>query len=170
MKIYLVGLPGCGKTYLGEKLAERLSLPFYDLDCLIIEHEGKDINSIFQEKGEEYFRKVEAQLLREITFRKKDFLLSTGGGAACYHENMSFINQHGISIYLDVPIPVIANRLLTKGIEERPLLKEKKQMLQQELTEKLKERKKYYEQAKILLSGENISADSVIDKISNDQN
>ena len=170
MKVYIIGLPGCGKTFLSEKLAARLSVSFFDLDCLIIKYTGKDINSIFKEDGETYFRKIEAQLLRETTLNNDDFILSTGGGAPCFHQNISFINEHGLSIYLNVPVSVIAGRLLKKGIDDRPLLKEKKEVLERELYLKLNERRKFYEQAKIQVKGENISVEMVLEKISNYKN
>lgn len=120
MKIFLVGLAGSGKTTLGKQLAAELDLPFVDLDWEIEKQENKSVREIFSQLGEDYFRKVESELLREWASSQKDFVMATGGGAPCFFEGMQIINSSGLSIFLDVPIDVLNSRLM--AATDRPLL------------------------------------------------
>jgi len=120
MKIYLIGMPGSGKSTLGKQLAERLSLPLVDLDKVIENHEQKSVPDIFREQGEDHFRLIESQLLREWASSEKNFVMATGGGAPCFHQGIDIINQTGLSIFLDVSIDTLLKRLHTKT--DRPLL------------------------------------------------
>lgn len=120
MKIYLIGMPGSGKSTLGKQLADHLSLPFVDLDTAIEDHEQKEVNDIFREQGEDHFRLIESQLLREWGGSEKSFVMATGGGAPCFHHGIDIINQTGLSIFLDVSTDTLLNRLHAKT--DRPLL------------------------------------------------
>jgi shikimate kinase len=120
MKIYLIGMPGSGKTTLGKQVATDLALEFVDLDQEIEQLEQKAIPQIFEEKGEAYFRKLEAELLQSFATSEKNFVMATGGGAPCFYNGMKVINQSGISIFLDVPMEQLVLRVAKKS--NRPLL------------------------------------------------
>jgi shikimate kinase len=120
MKIYLVGMPGSGKTTLGKKLAKVLAVEFVDLDEEIEKFVGSPIPQIFLEKGEAYFRQAESRMLTEQAASKLSFVMATGGGAPCFHNGMDVINKTGISIYLDVPVSELVKRVKEKS--NRPLL------------------------------------------------
>lgn len=122
MKIFLIGLPGSGKTTLGKQLAGTLKIPFVDLDTEIERREGRLIREIFKQKKEDYFRVLESNELAAWCESSKEFVMATGGGAPCFFKNMEMINQAGISIFLDVPPAVIAKRIQKTNVEERPLL------------------------------------------------
>jgi shikimate kinase len=122
MKIYLVGLPGCGKSTLGKQLSKRLNIPFIDLDIAIEQREGKAIKDIFKLKGEDYFRKVESDTLKKVSEGLPEFVIATGGGAPVFFDNMEFMNKQGQTIFLDVSAREITNRILKSNKEERPLL------------------------------------------------
>lgn len=122
MKIYLVGLPGCGKSTLGKQLSRRLNIPFIDLDMAIEQREGKTVKDIFKQMGEDYFRKVESDTLKKVSEGLPEFIIATGGGAPVFFDNMEFMNKLGQTIFLDVPAREITNRILKSNKEERPLL------------------------------------------------
>jgi shikimate kinase len=122
MKIYLIGLPGSGKTTLGKQLANRLKLPFIDLDKEIERMMNSPIKDIFKKQGQELFRDTEKKLLHQLTEYSTDFVMATGGGAPVFFDNMAYMNMHGHTIFLDVSAREITKRILKTKIEERPLL------------------------------------------------
>jgi shikimate kinase len=84
MKIYLIGLPGSGKTTLGKQLAAQLKIDFVDLDTEIEKSEKRAIAVIFKEAGEDYFRSSEATELRKWSRAQNNFVMATGGGARVF--------------------------------------------------------------------------------------
>jgi shikimate kinase len=120
MKIFLVGLSGSGKTTLGEQLAEHLNVPFIDMDWEIEKKENKSISDIFSQEGEDHFRQIEAEILREWTSSTESFVMGTGGGAPCFYNGMDVINDAGLSIFLDVSVEELRSRLAKAT--DRPLL------------------------------------------------
>jgi shikimate kinase len=148
MQIVLLGYMGSGKSTIGRLLAKDLDSCFLDLDSYIEEAEEKPIATVFREKGEVYFRKKEAESLREILKRNDDFVLSIGGGTPCYANNMKAISETTPNVfYLKVSIEELVNRL-SKEKSERPLIQ---RIPDQELTEfiakHLFERSFFYNQA-----------------------
>ena len=156
MKIFLLGMMGTGKSYWKQLLAKQLKTGGYDLDFIIEAQEEKSISEIFNEDGEKYFRETEAKLLRWFA-EKKIFVLATGGGTPCFHENMKWMNEQGITIWIDEPIEVLTERLL-KEKSHRPLISHLDEVgIIEFLTNKYKERKVYYAQATHHLVGEEIN-------------
>ncbi len=150
MKIFLIGMPGTGKTRIGQVLAGQLKIPFFDLDQEIVKNTGKDIPAIFKEFGENYFRKREREALHDLTRREGRFVLATGGGAPCFFDNMTFMNENGITIFLHVPLVDLYNKLLKGGTRGRPLLKDKTpEGLLEELQQRYEDRLPYYRMAKL---------------------
>ena len=99
MKIFLIGLPGSGKTTLGKQVASHLSIPFVDLDAAIEKAEQRTIPEIFKQSGENYFRKIESDLLKKWAESTTDFLMATGGGAPCFFDNVEVMNRAGITFF-----------------------------------------------------------------------
>jgi shikimate kinase len=154
MRIYLVGYMGCGKSTIGRKLAHLLSLNFIDLDKYIEERYFKTIPIIFEEEGEKGFREKERSALLEVS-EFEDVIVGTGGGTPCFFDNMEVMNISGITIYISPDIETLANRIL-KSKNERPLVSGKsKEDLVVFINEALKKRSPFYEQAKIIIRGEN---------------
>ncbi|MDF2685293.1 MAG: shikimate kinase [Clostridia bacterium] len=116
--IYLVGLPGSGKTTIGKLFAKKLNKKFVDLDKYIVNREEKTISMLFEE-GEEVFRKAETDSLKEIIENFNDYIVATGGGVVETPENIELLKKQPV-IYLYRPIPLI---LSTLNAEKRPLLK-----------------------------------------------
>ena len=160
MKLFIVGMPGSGKSKLGEELAELLNIPFYDLDEGVEHETGMSIPEIFENKGEKHFRTIESKLLRKFPGLTGHFVLSTGGGAPCFFDNMGFMNEEGKTVFLDVPVSELAQRLIANGLEDRPLLKDKSpDELESYLNEQLKQRIHFYKNAMLTISGSEISVE-----------
>jgi shikimate kinase len=158
---------GAGKTYWGKQLAEHLSLPFYDLDDVIVESEEMSISDIFATKGEDYFRQKEVFWLKELS-RKEQFIISCGGGAPCFQDNMDTMNENGITIWLNPGLQLIVDRLKRKK-SKRPLIQD---LADDELLafveKKLAERQPFYEQAQITIpETETITLDTFTKRLNN---
>ena len=146
MLIFLVGFMGCGKSYVGRNLAPLLGFDYIDMDKYIEEKEGLSIKEIFEQKGENYFRQLEHQYLLEID-SEQNLVVSTGGGAPCFFDNMEIMNKKGLTIYLNRSKDIVIERLL-KGQHKRPLLSGfNAEQLAEFYDERLNTRKPFYEQA-----------------------
>lgn len=148
MNIVLLGYMGCGKSTIGRKLAERLKLRFFDLDELIEEQEGQQISELFASKGELYFRKTEAEVLRSFVAEHDNFVLALGGGTPCYANNMDFLlEQHLKTVYLKAQLKTLVERLRDQK-EQRPLISSLNESgLSEFIAKHLFERRFYYEKA-----------------------
>jgi shikimate kinase len=155
-KIFLIGMMGSGKSYWAQKLKERFKVACYDLDTLVEMMEERTIPEIFEEDGEEAFRKLETKMLKLFS-EKKQFILSVGGGTPCFSNNMKWMNKTGITIWLDEPIETLAQRLV-KEKDHRPLIKNMAdEELENFLLAKRDERMEFYNQAAFILSGAEIT-------------
>ncbi|HHP7242099.1 MAG TPA: shikimate kinase [Cyclobacteriaceae bacterium] len=157
-KIFLIGLPGSGKSTLGKQLAQTITWTFIDLDSSIEGEEQKRITEIFKSHGEKYFRNKESEILRMLMLKNDQFIMATGGGTPCFGENMDLMNQYGITIYLDESIDKIATRIKD---DSRPLLKNVFN-IENRLNELLDSRKQFYEQATYILKSENINVSALL--------
>lgn len=164
-RIFLIGYMGAGKTTIGKRLANELGLSFIDLDCFIENRYQQTVNQLFNQRGETAFRIIEQKLLHEISLFENT-LISTGGGAPCFFDNMMFMNNVGTTIYLKVSVKELTNRLeLCK--HTRPLLKDKtKQELSDFITNNLIKRENYYSQANIIFDAEVLLEDTDVETIS----
>ena len=115
--IVFIGLSGCGKTSIGKVVAEKLSLPFYDVDEYIEKKQGKLIKEIFLQ-GEDYFRKLESQAVEEIC-EKGISVISTGGGTVKDPHNMQILQKNSMIFFINRPVENIINDI---DISTRPLL------------------------------------------------
>ena len=152
-RIFLIGYMGSGKTTIGKLLAKKLGYSFIDMDHHIEEKQFKTISQIFKEKGEEEFRRLEQNCLHEVA-DFENVIISTGGGAPCFFDNMDYMNSHGLTIYLKLTAEELAVRLELVGISKRPLLAGKsRDELRQFIAEGLQKREPFYEKAAYSLSG-----------------
>lgn len=159
MKIYLTGLPGSGKTTLGKQLAKALNYTFVDLDAEIEKLEDRTIPTIFENEGEDYFRKVEQKVLHKTT-STDNAIISTGGGAPCFFDNAEFINSNGLSIFIDVSPKELAKRI-SRGPNNRPLLAGVTS-LEEEIENKRKARLPFYKKAELCIVGDTIQVNELI--------
>ena len=99
LNVVLIGMPGAGKTFLGRRIAEREHRKFIDLDDLIVEREGMSIPEIFRTKGEDYFRNVETEVLRE-TCKMSGVVIACGGGIVKRKQNYNLAKQNSRIIWV----------------------------------------------------------------------
>ena len=157
-----MGYMGAGKTTLGKTLSKSLNLSFIDLDYYIERRYHKEIRQLFAEDG---FRDIERRMLHEVA-EFEDVLISTGGGTPCFFDNMQFMNQAGVSVYLKVSVDELAKRLeLCK--QTRPVLKNRSgEELKAFISESLKTRLPFYEQAQIIFDAEKMDTEDDVYTIS----
>ena len=147
---------GSGKSYWCKIIAQQLNLTTFDLDTVIETAANKSIAQIFEEQGEDFFRTTETESLHSF-LNKDNCIVATGGGTPCFNSNMQWMNEHGLTIWLNEPVEVLAKRLV-KEKAHRPLIKnlsddELSGFLQQKLTE----RTPFYQQAKLHISSNQLS-------------
>ncbi len=146
--IFLIGMPGCGKTTLGRALAAEMDVAFVDLDEYIEERCEASISQIFEQAGEPVFREIERKALLEVA-AMQHAIVACGGGTPCQPGNMEIINAHGLSIWLTTNAQRITERLcLPEQKAKRPAIAH---MTDAEVldyvTRQMAERKPHYEQA-----------------------
>jgi len=161
MNIVLIGFMGTGKTAVGEELARRLGRRYVDTDDIIQRKEGRSIPEIFAQEGEEYFRRIESEVIREIS-ELDDLVISAGGGAVLREDNIKALRKRGILICLKANPEVIWER--TKKNNERPLLEgfcNKKRIIK----ELLKKRAPFYNKADITVDTSFSGVSETVDRI-----
>lgn len=150
-RIILIGYMGAGKTTVGKDLAKALSLTFYDLDWYIETRMRRTVKDIFDERGEEGFRKIEHNMLHEVA-EFENVVISCGGGTPCFFDNIDYMNRQGETIYLQAtPEMLHAHLKMGKGV--RPLLLNKtEEEVLAFIKEQLAFREQFYLQAKHVLN------------------
>jgi len=149
-RIILIGYMGAGKTTVGRALAKEIGLDFYDLDWYIENRRRKKIPEIFNEVGEEGFRKIERYMLHEVA-EFENVVISCGGGTPCFFDNIDYMNQQAPVVYLRCQPEVLHGHLLM-GKTERPLLKGKSaDELIDFIKEQLRVREPFYNKARYQL-------------------
>ena len=123
VRIFLTGYMGAGKTTLGKAFARKMNVPFVDLDWYIEERFHKTVGELFTERGETGFRELERNMLHEVS-EFENVVISTGGGAPCFFDNMEFMNRVGKTVFLDVHPDVLFRRLRIAK-QQRPILQGK---------------------------------------------
>jgi len=136
--IVLIGMPGSGKTTVGELLSESLNLKLYDVDKFIENIEAKTISEIF-ESGEKHFRAIETNAIKIIS-SKSGIIISTGGGTIKSSHNMEMLKKNGLIIFINRPLMDIIEDV---DIENRPLIKNGKEKMYELYHERYDLYKKY---------------------------
>jgi len=157
--VFLMGMPGSGKSYWGRVLTNEYLFNYVDLDHAIEQHEQKTISEIFEEKDEAYFRTLETEILKNITAEEEQpLLVSVGGGTPCFHNNLDFMKSNGTTIYLSASVQTLVEKLKTDFLK-RPLLADQETFMEEKLKKLLNQRKHYYEQADHILQVETLNLD-----------
>jgi shikimate kinase len=155
---------GAGKSTVGRKLAAKLGYDSYDMDDLFESTYKISIDNFFNKYGEELFRELEYKLLLS-TFDFNNAVISTGGGTGCQFDAMAKMNEHGLTVFLEMPAKGILHRL-TNAKRKRPLVIGKTpDELKRFVAEKLRERESFYQQSNLTVDALNIDLDDLSEKI-----
>jgi shikimate kinase len=165
MRIFLIGFMGTGKSYWGKIWSSQHNLKFIDLDSEIEKKTGLRVDEIFEKKGEDFFRIVEAQTLIEMD-QYDNCIIACGGGTPCFKNNMDWMNNNGLTVLLNsTPSKILENIINDNKV--RPLFKKiNKGELLFFIEMKLKERMDFYNKAKNHLEAFDLTPNS-IDEILN---
>ena len=160
--IFIIGFMGVGKSTIGKKLALQKDVNFIDVDKEIELSEETSIVEIFKEKGEKYFREIESIIIRRI---QPNSIVACGGGLPCYNDNIKYINENGISIYLYADENNILKRI-NEDITNRPLINNiKKKDLKSYIRTKFRERSEIYKKANFTINTNNKSESEILTQI-----
>ncbi|UCG35357.1 MAG: shikimate kinase [Candidatus Omnitrophota bacterium] len=160
--IYLVGFMGTGKTAVGKILSKKLGKEFVEMEELIEQREGRAIVDIFKTPGEDHFRKLEKELLLELS-QKADLVISCGGGLICNEENLGTLKSTGTVFNLKTSAQKIYER--TKKYTHRPLLNVVDPV--EQIEELLKKREPFYSRAHYTVESQEQTPQEVADAIIN---
>ena len=166
-RIYLVGYMGAGKTTVARRLANHLGWEVVDTDAMFEEKYRISVCDFFNKYDEPLYRKLESEVLKS-TADLENVVVSTGGGTACYFDNMDWMNQHGLTVFLRISQKAVVDRLL-HAKRKRPLAEGKTESeLTEFVTRHYTERLPFYEQAKITVKAEDFDLESFIKQIENE--
>lgn len=119
IKVYIIGMPGTGKTHFGRLLSQSLKMQFFDLDEMVEKKEMASIRNIVTEKGEPYFREIEHEMLKK-TLTYNNCVISCGGGTPFHYGNMELMKSSGMVIWLNTDLRIIKKRI-AQNSTRRPL-------------------------------------------------
>ena len=156
-KLYLVGFMGAGKTTVARALARRLDWRIEDIDERVEAREGRAVAAIFARDGEAYFRQVERRVLLDL-LPPRHLVVATGGGTFADPDNRALINRDGLSVWLDVPLAQVIERIPADG--RRPLAADRLQF------ERLYDtRRAAYQQAHVRLDASRASVEALVEQL-----
>jgi shikimate kinase len=159
MKIFLVGMMGSGKSHWAQQLSAQYNMDWMDLDAEIEKETMLSITEIFETLGEDPFRNKETKALHNLA-KHENIIIATGGGTPCFHNNMQWMNEHGITIWIDEEIDVLVERAMQQ-IEHRPAIKNLSAAeVHQLFSKRFIERKSFYNLAAHHLKDEAINKQS----------
>ena len=156
-KVYLIGFMGAGKTTVARALARRLDWRIEDIDERVEAREGRAVAAIFARDGEAYFRQVERRVLLDL-LPPRHLVVATGGGTFADPDNRALINRDGLSVWLDVPLAQVIERIPADG--RRPLAADRLQF------ERLYDtRRAAYQQAHVRLDASRASVEALVEQL-----
>ena len=150
-KIFIVGMPGSGKSTMARYLCSQTNFKYLDLDEEIETKTQMTVKEIFENKDEDYFRSLETDLLDEIIQKENSFILATGGGTPCFNSNMEIMNKNGSTIFLNISIDILTERVSRKN--KRPLLNSEN--IKETIINLYNKRIKFYEKSNFSIKGNN---------------
>ncbi len=160
IRLSLTGMMGSGKTSIGKVLAEKINIPFYDSDELIVDKMDLDIPDIFRNHGEDFFRNQEEEVCNDI-LKKETFVLALGGGAILNKKIRDSINNNTLSIYLKTDQSILFERL--KNDKSRPLLQGSD--LKKKINDIISERERFYLKSNIVVDNNTNDIELLTEKL-----
>lgn len=158
--IILVGMPSCGKSTIGVVLAKTMNKGFVDTDILIQQAEGRTLQEIIDQEGNDYFHQVEERVL--LDFDGAGYVVATGGSAIYFDRAMEKFKEKGIVVYLKVSLDTILERL--NNIKTRGVTLEKGQTIADLYEQRIP---LYEKHADAVIEGDGLSVEEVVEKIMN---
>ena len=166
-RIYIVGYMGAGKTTAAKRIASRLGWDVADTDAMFEEKYRISVHDFFDKYDEPLFRKLESQVLKS-TENMEHTVVSTGGGLACFFDNMEWMNAHGLTVFMRISPEAAADRILHSK-RKRPLTENKTEAeLADYIRQHYAERLPYYEQARVTVKAEDLDLENLIKTIENE--
>lgn len=164
MRIYLVGYMGAGKSTTAKRLANKLGVESYDTDRMFEEKYRISINDFFVKYDEPLYRKLETQILHD-TERLDNVVISTGGGTACFNDNMEWMNRHGFTIFLKISPQSAVERLQHSKVRRPVVMNRTPEELAEFIPKNYAARMPFYEQAQLTFKGEDCDVDALAEAI-----
>jgi shikimate kinase len=164
MIVVLLGYMGCGKSTVGQILAENLGFNFIDLDAYIEQKQQASISEIFNSKGEIFFRKIESEAVKQLCEQSDSLVLALGGGTPCYSDTMQFLVNHPNvkTVSLNLSIKNLSERLIHEKAK-RPLIANlSNENIPEFIAKHLFERSYYYNQAEIVIQTDSLDVDEIV--------
>jgi shikimate kinase len=158
--IILFGFMGTGKTSVGKALAKKLRMEFVDMDDLIEAREKTTISTIFEKKGEQYFRRIESDVVKDIA-KGAGFIVATGGGVVLNHENVKTLEATGIGICLNASPETIHARV--KYERHRPLIAVENPL--ERIRQLLEYRQPYYAKVSHQVDTDWLTIDEIVEEV-----
>ena len=167
MIVVLLGYMGCGKSTVGQVLAENMEANFLDLDDYIEQKQQKSVSEIFNSNGEVFFRKIESEAVKHLCNSSDSLVLALGGGTPCYSDTMQFLINHPNvrTVFLNLSIKNLSERLIHEKTK-RPLIANINDGdIPEFIAKHLFERSFYYNQAEIGIQTDALSVSEIVAKI-----
>lgn len=160
MRIYLVGYMSAGKSTTAKHLAKRLGMESFDTDRLFEERYHITVCDFFKKYDEPLYRKLETQILHD-TLRYDNAVIATGGGTACFNDNMDWMNQHGITVFLKISPQSAVTRLSQSKVRRPKVYGKSTEELEAFIQQNYAERMPFYEKAMLTVKGENLDMEAL---------
>jgi XRE family aerobic/anaerobic benzoate catabolism transcriptional regulator len=161
--VALLGLRGAGKSTIGPKLAQKLGLPFVELDAAIEEAAGITLGQMFELHGEAYYRRIERETLMRLLAEPDGMIIATGGSLVNDRETFRLLRRRAVTVWLKAKPEDHWNRVIQQG-DERPMKKHPHAMA--ELRALLASREKLYSQAEHVVDTSALAVEGVVDQLS----
>lgn len=163
--MYLIGMPGSGKSTLGHWLSQFWSMPFFDLDKEIEKLTGQNIPYLFENHGEAFFRLKEMEALRHLIITSEEpAVIAAGGGTPCFYDNLAMMKASGLVVFLTTPHDTVLQRLAKNQANSRPLLKESTNK-EASWMHLWKQREPVYRQAHLIIDPSSLSREELARRI-----